>query len=408
MKHVLTLLCLSSLALVLSAAAAHQDIVIGMSAPFTGPSRGLGIELYRGAAAYFEHINRAGGIAGARVVIKSYDDGYNPAPAIHNTIRLIEQDRVLLLFGYVGASTVTRILPLLKTDRQDPVLLFFPFSGAQPHREAPYADVVFNLRTSYRHETAGLVAHLVSIGRRKIGLFYQADAYGRSGWDGVRRALSANGLRIAAEATYRRGTDDARQLTEQVRILRSAGVDAVISIGAYPACAAFITNARDAGWRVPIANVSLVGSENLAALLADAARSSGRDYSENLINSQVVPSYEDTSLPAVREYRDMMARYRPGLPSVVGPDYVPVEHSFVSFEGFLSAKLLVEVLGHIDGPPSRRGLREAAERVRNFNLGTGGVVSFGPQVHEGLSDVYYTTLRQGRFVPLTSWERWKQ
>ena len=226
-------------------------------------------------------------------------------------------------------------------------------------------------------------------------MFYQADAYGRSGWDGVRRALSVNGLRMAAEATYRRGTDDASQLTEQVRILRSAGVDAVISIGAYPACAAFITNARDAGWRVPIANVSFVGSENLAALLADATRRSGRDYSENLINSQVVPSYEDTSLPAVREYRDMMARYGAGLPSVVGPDYVPVEHSFVSFEGFLNAKLLVEVLEHIDGPPSRHGVREAAERVRNFGLGTGAVVTFGPQAHEGLSDVSTPRTRRG-------------
>jgi ABC-type branched-subunit amino acid transport system substrate-binding protein len=138
----------------------------------------LGIELYRGATAYFEHVNRTDGVRGARVLIKAYDDGYNPVPAIHNTIRLIEQDHVLLLFGYVGAPSVTRVLPLLKTYGQGSILLFFPFTGAQPHREPPYADLVFNLRGSYRQETAGLVAHLTAIGRKKIGVFYQADAYG--------------------------------------------------------------------------------------------------------------------------------------------------------------------------------------------------------------------------------------
>ena len=35
----------------------ESEIVLGMSAAFSGPSRGLGIELYRGASAYFTHVN---------------------------------------------------------------------------------------------------------------------------------------------------------------------------------------------------------------------------------------------------------------------------------------------------------------------------------------------------------------
>ena len=37
------------------------EIVLGVSAAFSGPSRGLGIELYRGASAYFDHVNEQGG-----------------------------------------------------------------------------------------------------------------------------------------------------------------------------------------------------------------------------------------------------------------------------------------------------------------------------------------------------------
>src|SRR5438067_9044363 len=96
----------------LAGGAQGETLVLGMSAAFRGPSRGLGIELYRGSMAYFEHVNRSGGVQGRKIVIKAYDDGYNPIPAIENTVRLIEQDDPLLLYGYVGTPTVTRMLPL--------------------------------------------------------------------------------------------------------------------------------------------------------------------------------------------------------------------------------------------------------------------------------------------------------
>src|SRR5437870_4954436 len=88
-----------------------QDIVVGMSAAFKGPSRGLGIELYRGSMAYFEHVNRdKGGVHGRKIVIKAYDDNYNPIPAVENTIKLLQKDDPFLLYGYVGTPTVTRVL----------------------------------------------------------------------------------------------------------------------------------------------------------------------------------------------------------------------------------------------------------------------------------------------------------
>src|SRR5215468_7808840 len=121
-----------------------EDIVIGMSAAFTGPSDALGIELYRGSMAYLEPVNRAGGIDGQRIVIRAYDDGYDPTLAIRNTIRLVDDDDVLLLMNFVGTPTVTRVLPLVKSYQKRHVYLFFPFTGARPHRQFPYFGSVFN------------------------------------------------------------------------------------------------------------------------------------------------------------------------------------------------------------------------------------------------------------------------
>ena len=146
-------------------------------------------------------------------------------------------------------------------------------------------------------------------GVRRIAVFYQADAYAvsrrSSGWAGVRAALARHGERIAGEATYRRGTQFTGTMRGQVEILQAAEPDAVICIGAYAACAAFARDAVDLGLRVPIANLSFVGSENMLGLLSEGRyREDAERYTSLLVNSQVVPSYHDTSIPAVQEYRE--------------------------------------------------------------------------------------------------------
>jgi branched-chain amino acid transport system substrate-binding protein len=389
--------------------AAPVPILLAMSAAFSGPSRGLGIEVYRGARAYFDEVNAHGGVNGRPIVIKTYDDGYNPAPAIYNTIRAIEQDRAFLLFSYVGTPTVTRVLPLLKRYRSRSVYLFFPFSGAQPQREAPYDGEVFNLRASYRDETYALVDQFARIGRTKIAILYQADAYGRSGWDGVRRALAARKATLAAEATYERGTPYSTHLTRQVEILRAAQPDAVIAIGAYAACAAFIRDAVDAGWKVPIANVSFVGSEAMLNLLAADEKKSGRDYTSMLVNSEVVPSYEDLTLPAVVEYRTLMERHAPAPPE--GADvkgYTPLGFNFAGFEGFLNAKVITEALRRLRGDLDPAKLRGVVESMRDLDLGIDAPISFGPDRHQALQYVYFASVERGRWVPVVDWQRWKR
>ena len=380
-----------------------SEILLGTSAAFSGPSRGLGIELYRGAQACFEEVNRQGGVFGRKIRLRTYDDGYQPDPSVKNTMTLMLEDDVFGLFGYVGTPTVTRVLPLLKKFQDRSILLFFPFTGAQPQREPPYGEFAFNLRASYRQETGGLVDNLVRVGRRRIAVFYQADAYGRSGWAGVRAALARHGERLAGEATYQRGTKFTSTMRRQVEILKAVNPDAVICIGAYAACAAFARDAVDLGLTVPIANLSFVGSENLLKLLAGVREDSSR-YTDLLVNSQVVPSYEETAIPAVREYRELMQRHDPTPPAeLVTEQYTAFPQSFVSLEGFLNAKLMVEVLRRLGPEPTREALEAAMFTVQDFDLGIGESVSFSPERRQGLQRVYYTVVRDNRFVTLADW-----
>lgn len=386
------------------------EIVLGMSAPFTGTSRSLGIELYRGSMAYFAEVNRLGGVNGRKIAVKAYDDGYQPEAAVKNTLKLMLEDKVFTLFDYVGTPTVTRVLPLLKKYDALHFRVFTPFTGAQPQREAPYDHFAVNLRASYRQETEGLVTNFRNIGRSRVAVFYQADAYGRSGWVGVRSALARYNEKIVGEATYARGTKYSDSLTRQVAILRESTPDVVIAIGAYEACAAFIRDARQAGLNVPIANVSFVGSESMLELLRAQGTTDRRDYTANLVTSQVVPSYEDTSAPVIQEYRELMAEHAAtvALPTLWATDYRPLARSFVSLEGFLNAKLLVEVLRRLGPNPTRVQLDEAVASVQNIELGTGHPVSFATDRNQGSDAVFYTTVEEGRFVEIRDWTGWRK
>ena len=400
--------------------ASQSEIRLGMSADFSASARALSIELYRGAMAYLLPLNNAGGVNGRRVVIKPYDDQYEPDLAIRNTLKLMDEDDVFALFSYVGTPTMNRTLPLLQTHQDKHFLLLFPFTGADTNRIPPYDQRSFNLRASYDQEMKGLVDHFVAVNRTRIAVFYQADAYGRAGWGGLRRALDEHGLEIAGEATYRRGSPFDQSYDRQVAIMQRLQPDAVVCVGTYPACAGFVRDMRDRDVDCPVATLSFVGGGAMLKLLSAAEQESNKDYTSRLVSSQVVPSYNDDSVPAVREYRKAMDRYRDAImlpDSLLYPhgktaerEYAPLPYGFISLEGYLNAKLFTAILQRMGADPRRADLAATVLAMGDFDLGMGQPLSFGGETarRQASDKVYFTVIRDGRFVPLGDgeWEAW--
>jgi branched-chain amino acid transport system substrate-binding protein len=386
------------------AQSASNAVRIGMSAAFRGTAAGLGTEFYRGAQAYYSEINARGGVFGRPITVVALDDGYNPDPCIRNTIQLLEREKVFFLSNYVGTPTLTRALPVIKQYADQHVVLVGNFTGAQPQREAPYGDQVFNIRASYRQEMMALVDRFWQAGARRLGVYYQIDAYGRSGTDGVARGLAARNAKITAEATYVRGAKFEEDMTAAVQALREAGCDAVLCTGAYQGCGAFVRSARDAGWTVPISNVSFVGSDAMLALLVKHGKAKGRDYTRALINSQVVPSYDDVTLPGVVEYRALMDKYNPQVPEALrDATYIPQKYSFISLEGYVNARVIVEALRRAGVSATRPAFRQALESLKGLDVGIGAPVTFTAERHQGLDSVYFTRVEGERWVPVADW-----
>lgn len=342
-----------------------DTILIGQSAALSGPAEQLGKEMKAGAEAYFDVVNKSGGINGRKIKLVSLDDGYEPEKAAANTRKLIEEEKVLALFGYVGTPTSNAALPIFTAAK---IPFIGAFTGAQSLRE-PFNRYIFNVRASYYDETEQIVAHLVLQGITKIAVFYQNDAYGKAGLAGVEIAMKKRMLEIAATATVERNTTD---VAAAVGTLAKSKTDAIIMISAYKSCAAFIKAMKLAGGFQQFWNVSFVGSKALSSELGDEGR--------GVQISQVVPFPWSDVNPIVREYQKRIG----------GAD----KYSFTSLEGFIAAKVLVEGLKRAGKNPTRESLVDGLASVGRLDLG-GFTVNYTPTNHNGSTFVDLTIISRG-------------
>jgi branched-chain amino acid transport system substrate-binding protein len=342
-----------------------ERIVLGQSAAFSGPAAQLGIQMHHGAKIVFDQVNAAGGIGGRPIELRTLDDGYEPDRCKANTERFI-RDEVFALFGYVGTPTSLAALPLVNEHK---VPFFGPFTGAEALRD-PFSRQVFHVRASYYDETALIVKQLTSLGLKKIAVFRQDDSYGQAGLDGVVRALKPLGLEPVALGTVARNTVD---VAEAVRAIVPTRPDAVVQISAYASCAAFIREARKAGYGGTFYNVSFVGTQALADEL-------GRD-ARGVVISQVMPYPFSTTTAIAREYLDAVRK--------AGGEAQP---NYSSMEGYVAARVLVEGLKRAGPKPTRDTLITGLE---SLNLSLGGFnVSFSPTRHAGSTFVELSMLTE--------------
>jgi branched-chain amino acid transport system substrate-binding protein len=344
--------------------AESDKIILGQSAAFTGPAAQLGIQFHAGAKLHFDQLNAQGGIGGRSVEIRTLDDGYEPDRCAENTRKLLEDD-VFALFGYIGTPTSLVALPLATKAK---VPFIAPFTGAMGLR-VPLNRYAFHIRASYNDETALIVKQLHNVGLTKIAVFYQNDAYGKAGLDGVTLALAALNLKPVAVATVERNSVD---VAKAVETINAAMPEAVVQISAYKSCAAYIRAARKAGYGGGFYNVSFVGTQALADEL-------GKEGA-GIVVSQVVPSPYTGSKPISREFAEAIRKNNGA-----------VQANFSSMEGYIAARVLAEGLRRAGGRGGVEGLISAMESINGQPFG-GFNVNFSRTDHAASSFVELSML----------------
>lgn len=362
-----------SLGLTLPAKAlSGAPILLGQSAPLSGPLAELGSEYRDGALAYFKWVNSKGGVHGRKIELQTLDDGYVVEKSVDNAKKLLADDNMLALFGMFGSANYAALMPLIN-ERAVPSLA--PYTGSDELR-AQASPTTFWLRASYGDETEKIIAQLTTLGIDRIAVFYQNDAFGKAGLAGVEGALKKRGLKLHGAGSYDKTTND---VGAAVQAIAKANPQAVVMVSTYKPTAAFVKQMRQTGLMPQFFALSVVGYKALQSELGNEV--------VGIAISQVVPYPWSGTTAVVREFAALPKEMQPksGI-------------TYTTLEGYLAARVMVEALNRAGPQAGREKLQAALESMRAYDMG-GFAVSYSGKERLGSRFVEVTIVgNSGRLM----------
>ena len=335
------------------ARAQSQTLKVAATFANTGVEGFNGQGLHQGAKAYFDAVNRAGGINGRHIELLAADDEFNAAKARDNARKFAADANVLALIHPQGTRQTGEIMQAIKD-----LPVIGPNTGAAAlHRSG--ARNVFWVRTNYDLEVERLVRMADNLGLNKLGLVYPDDPFGQAVLESFNIALAKRKIEAVGVASTP-GTASLEVGPAAAKLAKLPVQVLVMSLaGATPA---FYSAYRNAGGASMCFGLSVGGTANNVAQLAKGMT--------RPTFSVVVPAPNANKFELVRHYRrDMQAAGYEG-------------ESLVSLEGYVDALVLAEGLRRAGPKPDRESLVAGLEGLSNFDIG-GLRLNFGKGVREG-------------------------
>ncbi len=377
-------------------------LVLSSTAVFTGPNASWGADTWRGSAAYLAEINAKGGVHGRKLEVTAVDDGYETKRALENVTRLIEKNDFFVFYNFVGSNVMVGAVAELGRHRAKDVFQFGSVASSSGFRSGPDMDRAFVVRAPITMEVKIAVDAFFAAGKTKFGVFYQDDLYGRSGLDAVNAELAARQTKPVSALKHSAFLRFDEPLRAEVEELRAAGAEVIFDIGNAQAAAALVRDARQSQWHVPIVQTSGVHDTFVRTLLAYEKKTNAK-VATDLFGTKVVPSPGERQLPLVAQYLELVERHNPKPPGdLTEAAFRQAPVSFHQVEGFVNAKVLVEILRRMGPKPTRARFKDAAESLRSFDvgLGDGAAITFGPGDHTGLDRVWLYAWSESDWVPV--------
>ena len=225
--------------------ATDTEIKIGDIHPLSGPASGYG-EIGRGNKAYFDMVNDKGGINGRKVKYLLVDDAYSPPKTVEQARRLVEKEKVLLIFQSLGTPCNTAIYKYMNAKK---VPQLFISSGASKWGKNPKKyPWTMGFEPTYHAEGIIYAEYILkNVPDPKIGILFQNDDYGRDYLDGLKEGLGDKAKKlIVAELSYEVADPT---VDSQIVSLKNSGANVFYNVTTPKFAAMAIRQVYDIGWR---------------------------------------------------------------------------------------------------------------------------------------------------------------
>jgi branched-chain amino acid transport system substrate-binding protein len=341
----------------------QSEILIGQVADFSGPLAGNVKEGTDVVRAYFDKVNKAGGVNGRKLVLFSLDDGYDPKKTVALAQTLIESKGVLALILGRGTANAEALMPLLLEKRVPMV----GFAGGSVAMHVPPNRYLFNLRPPYRLEAERAVGQLIAQGIMSIAAVYTDDAFGTDAIVGIAEGAQGNNFKMTNAIALERGSVNVGPAITKIMASKPG---AVIAICTVKPCVALRQGLLAAGYLGTFLTLSNTSSNAFIKELGDAGR--------GVIVTQVFPPPDSIVIAVSVEFQKLADEYK-------------LQKSYTAMEGYVYARVLVEAIKRAGAKLSRESLTETLESDRKFDLG-GYSIAFGPHNRTGSNVVDLTMI----------------
>ncbi|MBD9597360.1 ABC transporter substrate-binding protein [Ensifer sp. ENS05] len=251
-------------ALTVAAIPAAAEVKVGFHAPTTGFAAADGVSAQLAAEMAVEDINKAGGMAGKKVVLVCYDDQAQPQQAIAIANKLTNQDGVDFVVSG-SYSEPTRAAATIFQEASTPYVVSYATHPAITHA-GDYVFRSFKLGPVQSRSAAYFLADHLKV--KKISVAILDNDYGHGVIAGFTPAAQEAGLEIAG--TYTFGMKD-RQFGSIVASIKRDDPDAVFVAGLFFHGGPLAIQLRAAGIKVPIVGTQGFDSDALISIGRQAA-----------------------------------------------------------------------------------------------------------------------------------------
>lgn len=334
-----------------------QARVIKLASTFdnSGSEKPSGSGCYKGAQAYFNAVNKAGGINGLKVELQMQDDQFKPDIARQNALAFAADKSIVGLLSPVGTRQVAAVMESVKD-----MAIVGPNTGTAALRKTSPPNL-FWVRASYDQEVDKLIRTAVTLGSTRIGIVHPADPLGKGVLAAFERSMADAKLKPTVIATTPGTTSTEIEPAIQAVIKAEPQVLIVVMAGVLPQ---FVKGFRTAGGTASLYGLSIGGNAVNIDALGGLSRGMGFAI--------VVPS------PFAGKH-EVVRRYHTDMTASGWTDW-----SLPSLEGYVNARVMAEGLKRAGKDLSREALIAALDKIEGLDLG-GITISYGKGSRVGSS-----------------------
>jgi branched-chain amino acid transport system substrate-binding protein len=351
-------------------------IKVGAIFAVTGPASFLGGPEARSAEMVVEQINKAGGINGDTIELIIKDTAGSSEKAVSFAKQLIEEEKVVAI---IGPSTSGESMAVKKI-AEDGKTTLISCAAAEVIVD-PVAAYVFKTPQKDSFAAQMIFEEMQRLKIDTIAITAGNDGFGKAGKVQLEKMAPDFGIKVAASETYDSKATDLSALVAKLKA--NNAIQAVINWSVVPAQAIIAKNMRQANWQVPLFQSHGFGNIKYAEAAGAAAEGIIFPCGRLLVVDSLDDSHPQKALLS-RYKQEYEAKYK---------------EEASAFGGYAYDAMNIIVAAIKQGGNDRAKVRDAVEGLKDFP-GVGGMFSFSPQDHNGLSIDSFAmmTVKDGKFI----------